>query len=233
MCVIFVRSEEGGDAYRAAAGDQSVFFSPVQDIHYSETDIPEDYQAVVVTSAQGVKALAGLSADRTTPIICVGEQTAEAAQKESYAAIHIGDGTGASLPDIIDTVCDKASGPVLYARGEKIAVDLGAALSERGFDVIQRVVYYADPHESLSEEVAAALTAGQARLVVFFSAATASHFIRLVEKAGLMRALTPTKALCLGGGMIESIKDLPFAAVIPAAHPSRAALIALIKEQLS
>src|SRR5436309_14101233 len=79
----------------AARGIEAIV-EPLLDIHYRDEPAPElaGVQAVLCTSANGVRALARLSAERAIPLLAVGEATAARARTEGFVEVESAGGAG-------------------------------------------------------------------------------------------------------------------------------------------
>src|SRR3954463_595353 len=83
------RAEAGGLADALATRGIEAIVEPMLDIHYRDGPAPDlaGVQAVLCTSANGVRALARLSAERERPLFAVGESTAGRARAEGFVRI--------------------------------------------------------------------------------------------------------------------------------------------------
>ena len=189
--------------------------------------IPQrEWQAIAVTSANGVRALhRGHGLDRF-PALCVGPQSLKAARAEGFAAeAHGGDVHG--LASFIRATLDPAKGPILYLSGAETAGDLEGQLKSAGFDCHRAVLYDAAPAETLG---AAEGLIRQAEIdaVMLYSPRSAKIWRGLVEAAGLEAQAARIRHLCLSRNV---------AAVLPeswarevAARPDETAMLALLDQ---
>src|SRR5882757_8597644 len=83
------RAEAAALAEALAARGIEAIVEPLLDIHYRDEPAPDlaGVQAVLCTSANGVRALARLSRGRKVPIFAVGEATAARAREEGFARV--------------------------------------------------------------------------------------------------------------------------------------------------
>ena len=125
---------------KSVLGDKAqIIISPlVKVVRTGSVPDLDEYSGIIFTSQSGVEAFAGISIDRKVPAYCVGPRTAAAAERLGFQ-IRVADRTSKSLLDLIATAAD--SGKLLYARGEHVACDLRARLTDRGNDVDEVVVY--------------------------------------------------------------------------------------------
>ncbi|GEO82800.1 uroporphyrinogen-III synthase [Pararhodospirillum oryzae] len=185
-------------------------------------------QGLVFSSANGVRAFAAVSRQRTTPAYCVGDSTARVAREHGFRTVHSADGDVKALAVLIRQLADPARGPLVHAAGSKVAGDLAGDLAADGFTVLRHVLYEARPATALSPETVQALNAGALDAVLLFSPRTARTFAELVRGAGLEARLAPVVAYALSPAVADALAGLPFSAVRVAAAPTQEALLALI-----
>lgn len=191
------------------------------------------YAAAVATSGNGVDGLAAATPRRAFPLFAVGEATAARARGHGFAPVTPADGTGATLVDLILTRLRPGDGPILWASGDEIRVDVAAELGGRGFEVDRAVVYRAEAVDRLPESAARALAAGDAAAVLFFSPRSAERFATLATDAGLARRAAAMTAHCLSPAVADAAGALPWAAIRTAARPTREALLETLRDRLA
>jgi uroporphyrinogen-III synthase len=182
-------------------------------------------QAVLLTSANGARALAEASEQRGRPILAVGDTTASTAEGLGFSAVTSASGDGAALADLVRQRLDPKDGPLLHVSGREVAADLGALLQPAGFEVKRFVLYDAREETALPESARAALEARALDVVTFFSPRAASAFASMVEDAGLAANLHDVTAVAISPAALEPAAGLPFKAVVAAERPSRQAVL--------
>src|SRR5689334_25386119 len=85
-------------------------------------------QAVLLTSANGARALAEASEQRGRPILAVGDTTASTAEGLGFSAVTSASGDGAALAELARERLDPKDGPLLHVSGREVAADLGDLL---------------------------------------------------------------------------------------------------------
>jgi uroporphyrinogen-III synthase len=203
---------------------------PLLDIRY-EDGPPLDLDGVrglLLTSANGVRALARRTDRRDLPAWAVGDATARAAREAGFLQVESAGGDVASLAALVAARCAPGPGPLLHAAGTAVAGDLAGDLGARGFAVERRVLYAAEPADSLSPESLSRLYAGTIDAVLFFSPRTARSFVRLAGRAGLSKRMAGTVAFCLSEAVAEAVRTLPWKGVCVAARPDQASLLDLL-----
>lgn len=185
-------------------------------------------QAVLFTSANGVRAFAAVETRRDLPAFAVGDTTAAAARGAGFTRVESAAGRVDDLARLVRERLSPADGALVHAAGRDVAGDLAGALGQSGFELRRAVLYIAEPARALSSETARALKSGTIDATVFYSARTAETFSRLVNDAGLAFSLSHAIALGLSPAAVEPIKSLPWARVGAAARPNEDELIRLL-----
>ncbi|MBI1207960.1 MAG: uroporphyrinogen-III synthase [Azospirillum sp.] len=200
------------------------------DIVWRDGPLPDlvGTQALLFTSANGVRALARLSDRRDLPAFAVGSATAAAAAAAGFGPVARADGDIAALAALVAARCDPAAGRLCHVAGSVVAGDLAGRLGADGFAVERAVLYDARPATSLSDTTVAALREGALDGVLFYSPRSAASFVRLLGDAGLLRAVAAVTALCLSPAVAQAVLPAPWRAALTAARPDQEALFALL-----
>lgn len=126
-------------------------------------------QAVLVTSSNGVDALARMTELRGFPVLTVGDRTAAIARSAGFEAVQSASGDGQALLDLAMGSLNPGAGRILHIRGKDAAFSF-ESLADKSFNFQQVIGYEAQIVENLPPEVNA--TPPQAALV--YSARTAT-----------------------------------------------------------
>ena len=196
---------------------------------------PGRLAAILVTSGQAVAALP--ASHHGVKLFSVGAATAAAARAAGFVDVRSADGDAVALAALVvgrlapaALVMGRlapAGGTLLLASGAGQGMALAARLRGAGFVVVRRVVYAARPAAALPERALAALTGGQVRAAMFFSAQTARVFERLLP-AGLRPLLAGADALAIGAEAASVLARLPWRAVRVAVRPTQDEMFALL-----
>ncbi|WP_448205257.1 uroporphyrinogen-III synthase [Azospirillum sp. sgz302134] len=221
---------------RTLGFDASV--EPMLDMVWLDGPEPEldGVQALLFTSANGVRAYARRTVRRDRPAYAVGDATAAAARAAGFAAVESASGDVYALADLVRARCAPDRGMLLHVAGTKLAGDLSGLLTASGFSVRREALYDAVPSTRLSDDTAAALRTGTLDAVLFFSPRTARSFVRLVNEAGLLDCCRTVDALCLSPAVAEAActyGDLgvtPWQNVRVAPRPEQDSLLGLLPE---
>ena len=183
-------------------------------------------QAVLATSANGVRAVAARSDMRDVPLFAVGPQTAEAAARAGFIRVRNAGGDAAALADAVCGWADTAAGPLLHAAGEESGGELAAALTAKGFEVLQETLYRVEAAAQLPDAAIQALKDNSIQAALFFSPRSAGIFADRVLQAGLSTA--SVTAVCISAKTAAALRDLPFSDIKIATAPNQAALLACL-----
>lgn len=182
-------------------------------------------QAVLLTSANGARALAEASDQRGRPILAVGDTTASTAEGLGFSSVTSASGDGLALAELVRRKLDPKGGPLIHVSGTEIALDFAEALKPDGFEVRRFALYEAREEAALPESARAAIEGRALDAATFFSPRAAELFARLVEKAGVAGALGSVTAVAISPAAVAPLKALPFKATVAAARPTRQAVL--------
>ena len=213
----------------AARGIEPVM-GPLLEIEYLDGPPLElaGVQALLATSANGVRAFARRNAERTLPLLAVGDATARTARALGFADVRSAAGDVAALADLTARTLDPAGGSLLHIAASEVAGDLGGALAAHGFACRRELLYLTRPAERLPSAVLAALAEAGLDGVVAFSPRTARTLVRLLDDAGLAAAAAELDCWCLSPAVAKVAAVLPWRTVIEAERPTQAGLLAAI-----
>lgn len=196
-----------------------------------DVKIPDaDYRALLVTSANGVRALGAHKARfLSLKVFAVGEASADAVRKAGFAEVEAAEGDVLSLSALVARRLPPEGGPLLHIAGSIVAGDLKGDLEARGFSVTRAVLYDAIPVTALPDEAAVQLKTGRIDGVLLYSPRTARTFAGLVQESGVKDSLSGVTAYCLSQAVADGLNGLGFAAVRVAAGPDQLSLLRLIE----
>ncbi|AWU94555.1 uroporphyrinogen-III synthase [Azospirillum ramasamyi] len=193
-----------------------------------------DVQALLFTSANGVRAYAKRTNRRDRPVQAVGDATARAARAAGFEQVDSASGDVYALADRVRRLLDPSAGTLLHVAGSKVAGDLGGMLASSGFTLRRSVMYDAVPALTLSDDTATYLRTSALDGVLFFSPRTAVSFVRLLAEAGLVDCCRTVDAFCLSPAVAEAARTYgdegvtPWRSVRVAARPEQDSLLDLL-----
>ncbi|NQU58959.1 MAG: uroporphyrinogen-III synthase [Rhodospirillales bacterium] len=189
-------------------------------------------QGLLLTSANGVRALGAFLTERHLPVYCVGDATARAAREAGFEKVISAGGDVTSLAALVGDKLDPGNGALVHVAGSKVAGDLAGLLAQATFEYHRVQLYHASKAIALSHKGAVALENGSVDGVVLYSPRTAECFVDLLIKAGAVDCARRLNAFCLSEPVAVSAGTLDWARVVIAATPDQAALIKSVSEML-
>ena len=178
-------------------------------------------QAVLLTSANGARALAEASVQRSKPVFAVGDTTAATAEGLGFTAVTSAAGDSADLAELVAQRLDAKAGPLIHVSG----VDVAGEITPEGFEVRRFALYEAREADALPDSARAALQARALDAATFFSPRASALFARLVTAAGLADACRIVSAIAISPAAAQPLAALPFKTTVAAARPTRQAVL--------
>ena len=195
-----------------------------------QDDADANYGAVIVTSANALRAIAPHLASRLVklPLFAVGENTAEAARDAGFGEVIASKGDAGALRDLVlarakSKQLRKAS-PILYLAGADLARDLASELGEDGFTVVTQTTYRMVPAPSLPQEVCDAFVAHEIEAVLHYSRRSARAFLEAARAGGVEISALALPQCCISPAVAAVLRDAGATQVIAAASPDEIAL---------
>lgn len=192
----------------------------------------EGVQAILFTSANGVRAYGARGGATNLPAYAVGDATAAAARALGFAVVESAGGDVSDLVRLVIARCETPNGTLLHAAGSKLAGALGRELEEAGFDYRREVLYSAKKATALSRRCRDALAGHKIAIVLFYSPRTAESFATLATQEGVAAEVSTVTALCLSDAVAVAARRLPWRRVVVATAPTQEALLAGLDQQL-
>lgn len=207
--------------------------APLMSVTSIDTELPslEAYQALIATSANGVRALGGHSNTRSKHLFAVGAATASVARTLKFEQVTEAAGDVASLADVIRRHADPRAGPLLHVTGSVVAGDLAGDLLQSGYRVDRIVLYEAVAAKHLPTPLAEILKAEERAVIVFFSPRTARIFIELAKDADLQEKCQNKSAVCISDAVAEVLKPY-FGSLRVASDRSTASMLDSIRKEV-
>lgn len=188
------------------------------------TPITEALQAILVTSANALPALARL--DRAIPLYAVGDATAARACADGFAAVHSAGRDAEALAALVAASLSPTAGRLLLASGAGQGMALASRLRGHGFIVLRRIAYAARPAETLPPAAASALATKHVGHALFFSAASARAFVACMTDRP--QEVAHVQALAISEPTARALAPLPWRRIRVASHPNQDELVALL-----
>lgn len=234
MRVLVTRPDEDAAPLVATLEERGheVVSAPLMEVHpLADAVIPDTpYQAVLVTSANGARALGArreMARLVGARVLTVGDASAAVAREAGFGDVESAGGDVVALADLAERRLEPGAGPLLHAAGSINAGDLKSDLERRGFSVDRVALYDTRAAERLPA-AAVEFLAGPGGGVLLYSPRSAKIFARLVREAGLDGTLVAFTAYCLSAAVAEALEGLPLAGCKVAEKPNQEALLALL-----
>jgi uroporphyrinogen-III synthase len=223
------------DAERTAAAlrarGHDVLVMPMLSVERIDADFgPGPWVAVLMTSANAVRAIAGhrqFWALSALPTLVVGERTRAAAEAAGFADVVSANGDAEALARLAVARFSPGPIPMLYLAGEQRTADLEGALRSHSFNVRTVAVYRTVAATEFSQAIKHALASGEIDGVLHFSRRSAEAFLAAAGAAGALGNALTTRHYCLSAQVASALAKEADGVEI-AAHPSEAALLALV-----
>lgn len=232
--VVILRMSEDADEIAQAVRDHGLvpLIEPVLSVEYLSADLPETdlERPLIFTSANGVRAFAKLSAERSHPVYTVGRNTADEARQMGFTRVESAFGTVTDMVDLLAGALKTGLKCPIYVRGEEVSQDLSQILGDLGVNIDEIMAYRTIPAENLSINLLKSLSAREIKAVMAFSAKGARVFTDLARQYGREGQFKIIKALCIGEGVVQSVSVLPFQEVVVAYTPDRYGMIKLLDQ---
>lgn len=214
MRVLITRPKE--DAARIARQLRALGHEPIVApllevrFHDGEAIVLDGVQAVLVTSANGVRALARRTARRDVPLFAVGPQTAAEAAAHGFEIVRNADGDSATLAAATRNWAKPGGGVLLHVKAAEADGMLAGLLED--FDLRGAVLY--------DVAAVAQLPPVEADAALFFSARSARAF----RDCGI--DTSTWIAVCISQAAAQALAPQRFREIRVAAGPNQEALLA-------
>jgi uroporphyrinogen-III synthase len=243
MAVLVTRPQPDNEATAAAlrAKGATVLLAPMlrfEPIAFHD-DAEARYGAIIVTSANAIRAIEAHLADRLLklPLFAVGERTAEAARRAGFRDVTAAEGDAAALRDLIvagaraKTI--KKASTLLYLAGADLAGDLAGELGERGFSVATHTTYRMIPVASLPQDACDAFAANRIEAVLHYSRRSARAFLDAVQAAGVEISALAIPQCCISDAVASVVRDVGATQVLVARSPDENGLFEALDRALA
>jgi len=185
-------------------------------------------QAILATSANGVRAIARRTERRDVPLFAVGPQTEAEALEQGFETIKNAHGDSTALARATAQWAKPTDGALLHAAGAEAPKLLAEALENSGFTVRREVLYEARAAASLPEAAADALKSDALDAIMHFSSRSASIFSECARLDALGGHCKRIVALCISEATARALSPLHFREIRIAKQPNQHALLALL-----
>lgn len=232
MRVLVTRPEDDAryTAGELASRGHEAVIAPIFSIRFFSGPEPslDDTQAILATSGNGIRAMAGRSARRDVPVLAVGAHTAAAAHSAGFRQVFNAQGDSVALTREVIARLPPEGGALLLLAGTNASPDLPATLERAGFRVRICVLYDTVAVPELPGAALEALRSETLDAALLFSPRSARLLVKRVREAALAAACRRLIACCISESTAQSLDGLEFARVRVAERPDQEALLALL-----
>jgi uroporphyrinogen-III synthase len=218
-------------AARLQAGGHEVVVAPLLTIAIAPPPSdPPDPKAIILTSRNGVRALATwpqAAQWRDVPVFVTGVATARTAREAGFADVRTAASDAADLADHFMAHIDKDMRPILYPAARDRSGALTEGLRANGYDVRTIEAYGAEMAKTLGAAGMDAVRRQAIEGVLLYSNRTAEAFRTIVDRYDLTEHLRMTVLYALSNRVAEPLRGLPgWLRVAP--HPDEESLLAML-----
>ena len=190
----------------------------------------ENVQALLMTSANGVRAFSRRNQERGLPVFTVGDASATAAKNAGFENVMSAKGDVLALTALVKAKLDPKAGSLLHTAGTRVAGNLAGELQAAGFDVRRETLYAAKITDALPPEARQALQNHKLDGVLIYSPRTAGILTSLIQAAGVEDACRRMTAFCLSQAVADKAQALPWQGIRMAEAPDQDALLNSISQ---
>jgi uroporphyrinogen-III synthase len=141
----------------------------------------DNVQALLVTSANGARALGRATAFRNITVYAVGEASADAVRGEGFDEVVSAAGDVPSLAKKVIADCTHKKGKLIHIAGTEVAGDLSGLLKVAGFECERAVLYETKITQEFDTKLIGQLKAHLFDVALFYSPRTALIFCNNVN----------------------------------------------------
>jgi uroporphyrinogen-III synthase len=244
MAILVTRPQPDNAATVAALRARGFEALPAPMLRFEAVAFQDDadagYGAVIVTSANALRAVAGQAAIarlKELPLFAVGERTADAARDSGFHNVISADGDATALRELmlksVRAKTLKKTTTLLYLAGADLARDLAGELGERGFNVVTQTTYRMAPVVNLPPDVCDAFAAHGIEAVLHYSRRSARAFLDAARAGGVEISALAIPQCCLSEAIASIVRDAGATQVTVAATPDEKALFDVLDRALS
>jgi uroporphyrinogen-III synthase len=230
--VLVVRPEADArrTAAQLAAQGHTAVVAPILRIEPTgEAPPPGTFDAVAITSANAVPALASIRERiAATPLYAVGQRTTAAIRD---AGLGYALSSASDAPELADVVAaeTRPGGIVLHVAGRDRKEEPAATLVRRGFDVVVWAAYAAVAVAVLPEAAGAAFAASALDAALHYSRRTTGLLMALAADAGHLPALLHLRHVCISEDAGAPLRAAGARRLIVAARPDDGSVVAALR----
>ena len=158
----------------------------------------DDFDAFIFTSANAIRNLKLINANKKLHCFCVGSITEKIARKSGYVHTSSAGGSVNALKNLI-TISDKINRDSRFAYfcGDNISYDLDSELKKEGFKIKKIINYFSEAITGLNEDNKKLIERYPPHLIYIYSSRSAESFITIVKNYSLKPLMTESTIMCI------------------------------------
>ncbi len=206
-----------------AMGHDVVIAPVLQIVERAGVEFPQrPYQAICLTSANGVRVRENVDALKTIPVLAVGPQSKQMALDRGFLHVQAKGGDVIGLAAHVAETLQPSDGPLLYISGSQTSGDLEGKLRGAGFQVDRVITYDAKPADLKGFE--SEIQSSQA--VLLYSPRSAKLWVSAINNLQLQHVAATLIHICLSRAIAACLPETWRRSI--AESPTEAALIAAL-----
>jgi uroporphyrinogen-III synthase len=178
------------------------------------------YQAVITTSAIAIQALSNLTETRDIPIWCIGKASAALAKNVGFQEIFAPPSSekfenATLLLTYLLRNLNPKQGPIFYAAGKFVHLDLAVSLEKCGYKVEKAILYEAQADPESWSKIQSFFEKPVMGGVTFYSQRTASLFKGWVNSQEGLQIKGKCYPVCLSSSIADIVQPFfPYPSII-------------------
>ena len=192
----------------------------------------EGVQALLMTSANGVRAFAKRSKSRNLLVYAVGDGTANEAKNQGFSSVKNASGDVVALTKLVNKLVKPENGLLYHIRGSRVAGNLKEQLISHGYRYRSDILYRITEAERFSKHTITSFYTRKIGAVLLYSPRTANIFCKLIKAEGIGDKLDSVVAFCLSEAVAENISMFVWKKIIISDKPNQNSLLERLKQEL-
>ncbi|WP_044157026.1 uroporphyrinogen-III synthase [Ehrlichia ruminantium] len=208
----------------------NIYIEPMFSIKYLPVKLNLEYfDLIISTSKHSIIALSKISKNRTQPIITVGDNTKQVAEKLGFSSVTSLNG---NIHDIISYIHNNSHLKFLYIRGQEITYDLKEIFSNNTIKFYEIILYSTIDKQSLSNHCYKLLFHNRISGILFYSSRTATIFMDLIKKHNIGHKTSSITVYAMSQKIAETVNNISWKSIKTSDKPTNKSLISLISSDM-
>jgi len=168
-----------------------------------------DFDAFIFTSANAIRNLKLVNANKNLHCFCVGSITEKIARQSGFVNTSSAGGTVNALKNLI-MISDKINknSKLAYFCGDHTSYDLDSELKKEGLKIKKIINYYSEIIIDLNDENKKLIERYPPDLIYIYSSRNAESFIAIVKHYSLSSLMTQSTVMCISEKVANVFRSL-------------------------